>query len=72
MASSVMLRCMALDVSKEVIACIVRLERLGELGTTLTVTSQSWALSVAVRRFGDWILPSSSGGTYSVGPEKYS
>jgi hypothetical protein len=44
MASSGMLRCVALvrtDVLKELIASVIRVTRIGELGKTLAVTNNS-------------------------------
>jgi hypothetical protein len=61
MESSWILRCVALvrtDVSEELRASIIRETRIGELGTTLAVTSNRSTLGrntkIAVRKAGMW------------------
>jgi hypothetical protein len=54
MPSSVILRCVALVrtyVSEERIASFIRVTRIGELGTTLAVTSNRRTLQTNVLRF---------------------
>jgi hypothetical protein len=61
MPSSGMLRLVALvrtDVSEERIASIIRVTRIGELGTTLAVTSNGSSVSAS-----DWLLQEPHGVT---------
>jgi hypothetical protein len=61
MASSGMLRRVALvitDVSEELGASIIRVTRIGELGTTLAVTSNRRTLTFLVHRYQSPCYPS--------------